>query len=394
MKILYNISIWLYVFIINIVSLSNSKAKLWTKGRKNIFNQLKKSLYNYKNIVWFHCASLGEFEQIKIILINYKKKYPNHKILLTFFSPSGYENKKNTQVSDWIFYLPADTKENAKKFIQIVKPIKAIFVKYEFWFNYMHELKTSNIPLYSIATIFRKDQLFFKYKWWGNQLKNVTHFFVQDQNSANLLKKIGVNESTVVGDTRFDSVFYNSKNLIKNSLIEQFCKNKRTIICGSTWPKDETILIKYIKNHPHNNYIIAPHEMHYISNLKKATNGLLYSEANTQNILEKNILIINTIGILSNIYQYGDISYIGGGFEKGIHNILEAITFGLPVVFGPKYHKSNEAKEYINKKGAITISNYSGLISAFKNFENFDNSIAHKFIKQNTGATKKIINLL
>tara|TARA_B100000214_G_scaffold371707_1_gene348578 strand:+ start:4661 stop:5845 length:1185 start_codon:yes stop_codon:yes gene_type:complete len=394
MDILYNISIWLYVLLINATSLFNSKAKLWKKGRKNIFNQLQKTLQNDKKIVWFHCASLGEFEQIKTILIDYKVKYPHHKILLTFFSSSGYESKKNTPLCDWVFYLPADTKSNAKKFIQIVKPIKAIFVKYEFWFNYMHELKQLGIPLYSISSVFRKNQLFFINKWWGKQLKNVYHFFVQDENSANLLNKIGINKFTVVGDTRFDCVFYNSKNLTKNSLIEQFCKNKRTIICGSTWPKDETILIKYIKNHPNNNYIIAPHEMYYISKLKKRTNGLLYSEANTKNILKKNILIINTIGILSNIYQYGHIAYIGGGFEKGIHNILEAITFGLPVVFGPKYHKFNEAKEYIHKKGAITISNYSDLISAFKSFENFDNSIAHKFIKKNTGATKKIINLL
>ena len=394
MNILYNISIWIYVFIINKMSLFNSKAKLWKNGRKNIFNQLRNRLLNDKNIAWFHCASLGEFEQIKTILIDYKSKYPHHKILLTFFSPSGYESKKNTQLCDWIFYLPADTKSNAKKFIQVVKPIKAIFVKYEFWFNYMHELKKSNIPLYSISSIFRKNQLFFKYKWWGKQLKNVNHFFVQDENSAYLLKKIGIKQSTVVGDTRFDSVFYNSKNLKQDSLIEKFCKNKKTIICGSTWPKDEALLIKYIQNHPQNNYIIAPHEMHYVSKLKKRTNGLLYSEANTQNILKNNVLIVNTIGILSNIYQYGHISYIGGGFEKGIHNILEAITFGLPVIFGPKYHKFNEAKEYINQKGAITISNYSDLISAFKRFENFDNSIAHKFIKQNTGATKTIINLL
>ena len=394
MSILYNISIWIYVIAARISALFNNKAKLWCKGRKHIFKQLSEAIKEEQNIVWFHCASLGEFEQGKPIIETYKQKYPTHKILLTFFSPSGYEIRKNYKGADWVFYLPADTKANAKRFISIVKPKKAVFVKYEFWFNYITELKKQNIPFYSVSAVFRKEQAFFKYKWFAKQLNNVSHFFVQDNNSKELLKNLSFSNCTISGDTRFDSVVSNTQNAISIPLIEKFSENKTTIICGSTWPKDEALLAKYIKENPNYNYIIAPHELQHISALQKQTNALLFSKANNTNISNSNVLIIDSIGILSNIYQYGNTAYIGGGFGIGIHNILEAVAFGLPVIFGPNYQKFNEATELINKKGAISISNYKELTSAVDFFSTFDKSIATEYIQENSGATDTILNQL
>ena len=394
MHLIYNISIWLYVVTIRIASLYNLKAKKWVKGRENIFSELEAVVKNQKNIVWFHCASLGEFEQGKPIIETYKLNHPAHQILLTFFSASGFEIKKNTALANWVFYLPADTTSNAKKFINLVNPIKVVFIKYEFWFNYMSQLKKQNIPFYSVSTIFREGQVFFKYQWFAKQLKNVTHFFVQDEKSAELLNSIGFSNFTISGDTRFDSVVANTKNPTKIALVELFSKNKKTIICGSTWAKDDIILIQYIKNHPENNYVIAPHELDNISNLQKQSNGLLYSNANEKNIFTTNVLIIDSIGLLATIYQYGNLAYIGGGFGSGIHNILEAASFGLAVIFGPNYQKFNEAISLINKKGAISISNYEELSSAIDIYNTFDQSIALNYIKENSGATNKILGLI
>jgi len=392
MKILYTISIQLYVIAIRIACLFNTKAKLWIKGRKAIFQKLAEATKEDQDIVWFHCASLGEFEQGKPIFESYKIKHPTHKILLTFFSPSGYEIRKNYDGVDWVFYLPADTKKNAKQFISIVNPIKVIFIKYEFWFNYMAELNKKNIPFYSVSSIFRKEQSFFKYDWFAKQLKNVSHFFVQDHNSKELLKKIGFSNCTVAGDTRFDSVITNTQNAICIPLIEQFSENKTTIICGSTWPKDEVLLAKYVEENPNYNFIIAPHEMQYITVLKNQTNALLFSKANSTNIRNSNVLIIDSIGILSNIYKYGNLAYIGGGFGSGIHNILEAVTFGLPIVFGPNYQKFKEANELIELEGAKSISNYSELETTILSFSDFDSSVSKNYIKNNAGATDIILS--
>ena len=394
MGVLYNISAYLFLVAIHFATLFNAKARLWVKGRKSIFKKLEQTLSNTENIVWFHCASLGEFEQGKPIIKAYKQKHPTHKILLTFFSPSGYEIRKNTPLADFIFYLPSDTKANAKRFIQLVNPIKVIFIKYEFWFNYMAECKKQNIPFYSVSSIFRKEQAFFKYKWFTKQLSNVTHFFVQNKISADLLKSIGFSNTTISGDSRFDSVLETTKNPKQFPLIEDFCKCKPTIICGSTWPKDEILLAKYIKENPQYNYIIAPHELHYISKLQKQTNALLFSKSTEQNIFTSNVLIIDSIGILSHIYSYGSIAYIGGGFDSGIHNILEAVTFGLPVIFGPNYKKFNEANELIALGGVVSIANYQELNLAIKHYNIFDSTISTNYIKNHSGATKIILETL
>ena len=392
MQFLYNISILFYVLGIRIASLLNSKAKLWIKGRNNIFQKLKTATENQNNIVWFHCASLGEFEQGRPIMEGYKHKYPTHKILLTFFSPSGFEIQKNYNGADWVFYLPADTPSNAKRFIEIVKPIKAIFVKYEFWLNYMTELKRTNIPFYSVSAIFRKEQVFFKYKWFAKQLNNVSHFFVQDKTSSELLKSIGYNNSTISGDTRFDRVKTNASSAKGIPLVNEFCKQKPTIICGSTWPKDEQLIANFIKENQQYNYIIAPHELLKIQQLQKWTNGLLFSDANKQNIHNSNVLIIDSIGLLSSIYKYGTISYIGGGFGKGIHNILEPAAFDTPIIFGPHYNKFNEAKDLIEIGGAKSIKNFNELQEAFSYFfSNYQKNICKNYIMQKCGSTKLVI---
>ena len=392
MQFLYNISIRFYILAIRIASLFRPKAKLWIKGRKSIFQKLKAATENQNNIVLFHCASLGEFEQGRPIMEGYKHKYPTHKILLTFFSPSGFEIQKNYNGADWVFYLPADTPSNAKQFIEIVKPIKAIFVKYEFWLNYMTELKRTNIPFYSVSAIFRKEQVFFKYKWFAKQLNNVSHFFVQDKTSSELLKSIGYNNTTISGDTRFDRVKINASSAKEIPLVTEFCKQKPTIICGSTWPKDEQLIANFIKENQQYNYIIAPHELSKVQQLQKRTNSLLFSDANEQNIHDSNVLIIDSIGLLASIYKYGTISYIGGGFGKGIHNILEPAAFDTPIIFGPHYNKFNEAKDLIEIGGAKSIKNFNELQEAFSYFfSNYQKNICKNYIMQKCGSTKLVI---
>ena len=344
MNIAYNICIQFYYCIIYLTSIFSNKSKLWIKGRRNIFSDLEK-LRDEKNIVWFHCSSLGEFEQGRSVIELYKQKKPNHKLLLTFFSPSGFEACKNYKVVDWVFYLPLDTKFNAKNFVEIINPIKVIFIKYDFWFNYISEVYNKGISLYFISSIFRKDQIFLKFYWLAKQLKKVTHFFVQDDISRALLRSIGINNVTVSGDSRFDTVIKRSNSSKGNFVISDLVKGLPTIIFGSTWSKDEDIISRFIKNNSQYNYIIAPHEIENdkIISLQKKTGALLYSRLEKNSIKSSNIIIIDNIGLLSSIYQYADIAYVGGGFGKGIHNILEPASYGLPIIFGPNYFKFKEA---------------------------------------------------
>ena len=390
MRILYNISIYIYLIGIYITSFFNIKAKLWINGRKNLFKKLEENFINTDNVVWFHCASLGEFQQAKPIIKEYKLKYPHHNILLTFFSPSGYTNYKEYEEVKWMFYMPIDTLFNATNFIKTVKPKKAIFIKSEFWFNYISVCKQNNIPFYCVNTTIRKDHIFCKFKWFSIQLRNVDRFFVRDKKSEKSLRKIGCANITISGDSKFDSVILRED--VDIPLIKEFSKDKKSIIFGSTWPKDESLILNFIKQNNHYKYIIAPHEINNIASIKNQTNGILYSEINSEKILKNNTIIIDNIGTLSSIYKYGDIAYIGGGFGKGIHNILEAVTYGLPVIFGPKYNNSIEAKELIKNKGAISISNYKELQAAIKIFTNFNTNINTSYVKKNVGATKTIID--
>lgn len=401
MNLLYNLGIFFYGFGIRIASLFNIKAKIWLKGRKNIFNIISDKIKDeIRPKIWIHCSSLGEFEQGRPIIEFIHSQITEYCIVLTFFSPSGFEIRKNYQDADYIFYLPLDTSSNAKKFVKYINPRIAIFVKYEFWINYLMELKKQNVYLVLMSAVFRPNQLFFKSygTFYKRAIFAFNKIFVQDEESVELLKNIGYMTGEKSGDTRFDRVSHLAKNTQQFPLIKKFIDNKKTVIAGSTWSKDEELLSSYFnKDEKQIKLIIAPHEIHkkHIEQIILRFNNsiILYSELNEDIDLSKyKILIIDTIGILGSIYQYGSIAYIGGGFGKGIHNILEAATYGLPVIFGPNYHKFYEAKMLIKKGGAFTLNNQVEFDKTLENLlENNtqikeSGSIAKKFVYENKGA--------
>jgi 3-deoxy-D-manno-octulosonic-acid transferase len=399
----YQISIHIYFLAVKIASFFNPKAKQWTIGRKGIFDELKKNIVPKEKIFWFHCASLGEFEQGKPIIDALKRTDAANKILITFFSPSGYELRKNYENADYVFYLPLDTPKNAKQFIKIVKPHQAFFIKYEFWYNYLFELHQNKIPTYLISGVFRKDQPFFK--WYGTlHIKMLTyfkHFFVQNSTSEKLLNELGFDNTTVTGDTRIDRVFENSLNPAPVSLIKSFKNNKKIIVVGSSWQKEEEIIAEYILSSKKDyKYIIAPHDISksHIKNIEKllSTDYIKYSEANSKNVTKTKILLIDNIGILSNIYQYTDIAFIGGGFTGALHNVLEPASFGNVLLFGPKHNKFHEAEELIQQRAAYEIKDADDLLAVINHLElegqlTKNQHAASNYIKNGKGATQLIL---
>ena len=408
MFILYNIFIWLYYSAIYFASLINPKAKLWIEGRKGVLSKLKKQIKKEDKIIWIHCASLGEFEQGRPIIEKIKSTTTEVKILLTFFSPSGFEVRKNYDKADFIYYLPIDSPQNAKQFIDIVNPQYAIFIKYEFWFNYINQLYKNTIPIYLVSAIFRNNQYFFKpyAKWARKQLKKISFFFVQNEESKKLLDSIEVRNSIITGDTRFDRVFDIAQNTIKYPIVDTFKQNKKILIVGSAWQMEEELISKMVNESEFDiKYIIAPHNINKdeIDNFIKSINKFIvikFSEATLENVVDAKVLVIDGIGFLFNLYQYGDIALIGGGFGKSIHNVLEPATFGMPVLFGPKHDKFEEAKELIRLKGAFCINNYdefkSIIENLLKNNSELDekSNICKNFVFDNKGATDIIIKHL
>lgn len=398
---IYNIGIGLYGFLLRIVALFNPKAKLFVDGRKNIWEQIKTKINPNDNPIWFHFASLGEFEQGRPVLETLKTNNSEQKIIVTFFSPSGYEIRKNYALAD-VFYLPLDTASNAKKFMELVNPKQAIFTKYEFWFHYFRVMHQKQIPLYLISGIFRPNQTFFK--WYGgfyrNMLKYVSHFFVQNEESVSLLKRIGIDQVSLGGDTRFDRVYENAQHPKKLELIEQFCGTDQVFIAGSTWLPDEKLLISLTEKYPDWKFIIAPHEIgqSHIQEIEglfpKAVKFSVFSSQSSEK--PSQILIIDNIGMLSSLYQYANAAYIGGGFGVGIHNTLEAAAFGLPVIFGPKFDKFQEAKDLIAIGAAKSISNENELISAFEDFKANENAsaAAKNYVEKKKGATEMILKAI
>lgn len=399
----YELGIRTYKTAIHAASLFNPKAKLWVKGRINIFNFLKKNISPEDKIIWVHAASLGEFEQGRPIIEAIKEQHKEYKILLTFFSPSGYEVRKNYSLADIVCYLPIDTLTNAQKFIDIVKPKKAFFIKYEFWKNYLKILHKKTIPVYLVSGIFRKDQLFFKApaKSYRKILGYFEHFFIQNQISADLLKSININNYTVCGDTRFDRVIDIAKNAKVFPKIAEFTDKNKVIVAGSSWEKDEEILIDYINSKQDIKLIIAPHEIKE-QNLVRLENSfnkfvVRYSKLKEVNPKEYSVLIIDNIGMLSALYRYGQLAYIGGGFGSGIHNILEAAVYGLPVLFGPKYQKFDEAKELIKLGGAYSFETKeefkieTDLFFSDKNHLDKKSKISKQFVETGAGAVDTII---
>jgi len=408
MIFLYKTAIFLYLLIAHIVSPFNKKACLFVKGRKNWRKKLAEKVNKNERYIWFHCASLGEFEQGRPLIEEIKKQFPERKIALTFFSPSGYEIRKNYDLADIVAYLPLDTKRNARDFISLLNPEKVFFVKYEFWYFYISELKKREIPLFVISAIFRKNQQFFKNTPWGKLYRTILfqfeHIFVQDETSAQLLKSVGVTNYTVSGDTRFDRVATIARNSKNMPIVEKFRGNAPLLVAGSTWKPDEELLSEYINNNKHTKFIIAPHEVSEtnINRLLKMLKvpAIRFSQIENAEPAHFKVLVIDSIGLLSSLYRYGNVAYIGGGFGVGIHNILEAATFGLPVIFGPNYSKFKEALDLIALGGAFSISDFNQLetITDALLFDNETRKKASetclKYVAENVGSTTLIIKKL
>ncbi|MFI5219570.1 MAG: 3-deoxy-D-manno-octulosonic acid transferase [Bacteroidia bacterium] len=411
MKWLYFLGIKIYGATIYCASFFNPKARLWINGRKNIFLRLSEALEGKKEKrIWFHCSSLGEFEQGKPVMEAIRQEYSGYKIILTFYSPSGYEIRKNDAVVDYVFYLPTDGKHSACKFIKIVNPKIVFFVKNDFWYYYIKELKEQKIPLYVLSARFRPSQVYFLPpvlggKFFQKMLRRVAHFFVQDQQSLELLYKHSIPQVTVSGDTRFDRVFHNSLQVASFPEIEKFCNSKKIFIAGSTWPADEKIIIELINQQTDEfKFIIAPHEInqHQIDNLVQniSKKTLRYSELTNENADQVQVLVIDSVGILASLYRYAHVAYVGGAFGKGLHNILEAVVFGLPVFFGKNYHLFPEAVELVKNKTAFSISFQGELQSKldelFSDPQAFERiKKANKnYIEKNKGATSIVMNYL
>lgn len=394
---------------LKIAALFNKKIKLFIDGRKHTFFKLQQEIGKTDEVIWMHCASLGEFEQGRPIIEKIKLKFPTKKVVLTFFSPSGYEVRKNYENADVVCYLPLDSAQNAKRFLEIVHPSLAIFVKYEFWPNLLKELKISNIETLLISGIFRKNQLFFKGYggWMRKSLTTFSHFFVQDENSKQLLCNINFNNVTVSGDTRFDRVFEITQQNNRLPFIEEFINEKYTVVAGSTWKEDETMLVDYINNCASENekFIMAPHNINAkdIADLKNSISKkvVLFSEKDIKNLSDYQVFIIDTVGILTKIYSYADLAYVGGGFTKtGVHNVLEPATFGIPILIGPNYHKFNEARDLVKNKACFVIDDSKELSLQLDQFFQFEKNrlkageSAQKYVVDKTGATAKILNYL
>jgi len=416
-KFLYNIFLALYSSGVRIASLWNPKAAKWVKGRKDIFSRIDaQRLTNNGQLVWMHCASLGEFEQGRPLLEELKIKEPDCKIVLSFFSPSGYEVMKDYKGADHIFYLPMDSPANAKRFIDAISPSLVLWVKYEYWFYYLNELKQRNIPTLLVSGIFRKNQPFFK--WYGGIWKKMlgafTHFFVQNAASKELLAAIGFNENvTINGDTRFDRVLEIADKFKPVPMITEFCGSSKVIVAGSTWEEDEIELLHFVKVHPEIKFIIAPHEIDeenlkdvkrefpnsvFYSELIKTTGDRPGAESGGQTT---NVLIIDNIGMLSSLYKYATITYVGGGFgDDGVHNVLEAAVYGKPVIFGPVYERYDEAIGLVDEEGAISVGGLIKLEEVLNRLLNDEKErerrgeAAGKYVYSNGGASGKIIQFI
>lgn len=398
----YNLAIYLFSALLWPVSLFNKKADTLRRGRRGLVERMEKDFASLPECqtLWMHCASLGEFEQGRTVIEAFKALEPTSRIVVTFFSPSGYEVRHNYSGADYIYYLPADTPCNARRVVRAIKPNIAIFVKYEYWHNYLKQLQNKGAQIYVISAIFRENMVFFK-PWGGffrAMLRRFTHLYVQNSQSIELLAAIGIQNVTVAGDTRFDRVAQITAAAPKLPIVEAFAKGQQVMVCGSTWPDDEKLLAKLITNHPETRFIIAPHQINE-NNIRTLLSALpqrtaaLYTQTDERQVVNTNLLIINCIGILSGVYRYGQIAYIGGGFGAGIHNILEAATWGMPIIFGPRYQKFAEAVDLVNLGGAASIASEEELQTAYNLMQNNLNNISQvtkKYVETRCGATEII----
>ncbi|WP_317128272.1 3-deoxy-D-manno-octulosonic acid transferase [Zeaxanthinibacter enoshimensis] len=389
------------------MSFFNPKIRLFVEGRNKTFDTLRRSIADEDKIIWVHTASLGEYEQGLPILKELRSKYPGQKILLTFFSPSGYEIKKDNAEADAVVYMPMDTRSNVKQFLQLAHPSLVIFIKYEIWPNFLDALGKCNIPTLLVSAIFNEKQVFFK--WYGKFMKqaleNFTHIFVQDKTSLQLLEQIGISSASVSGDTRFDRVNEILERENQLGFMESFKGNQLCVVAGSTWPEDETIITGFINTSKgKEKFVIAPHKMNpkslekLVSSIDKKT--VLYSELASKNIADFEVLIIDTIGLLTKVYSYADIAYVGGGFATGLHNTLEPAVFGIPVIIGPQYDSFKEAKELVELQGISVIrdgeqfSETLEALFAHPEKRQQQGAVNHRYIRSNQGATATVINYI
>ena len=401
MRGLYTIGIWFYGLGIRVAALFNEKARQWVRGRKGLFAELERTFAGKSDPVWIHCASLGEYEQAKPLVEKIKQEQPDTQILVTFFSPSGYTQAVKKPLADYNFYLPLDLPDNAKKFLDIVQPASAIFVKYEFWYNFMQQLHQKAIPFYYISAIFRENQHFFKTsgRWFAKQLQQASHFFVQTEKSKELLDGIGIKQVTVCGDTRFDRVKAIAAQVQPFDFMETFRGDKKVIVAGSTWGPDEQLLAQLLQHFPDYKLVVAPHEINRTPEVKQtfaAYKTALYSSKEENDLANCQVLIIDTIGILSRLYQYSTVSYIGGAFKTGLHNILEAAVYGKPLFFGPHYDHFNEAVNLVAQKGAFSVNSSEEMKDIMTKFEQNPEyyaqtcNICQEYVAQNSGAVNII----
>lgn len=407
---MYNIIMYIIQLGVAIGSIFNDKLRKMWQGERDAVQTLRKKVEPDADYIWFHAASLGEFEQGRPLMEQIKKSYPQYKILLTFFSPSGYEVRKNYEGADIITYLPIDTVGNARQFLRTVRPVMAFFIKYEFWYNYLHILQYRGIPAYSVSSIFRPDQVFFKWygRGYGRVLKCFTRFFVQNEESKKLLESIGIHDTMVVGDTRFDRVLQIKEASKQLPIVERFVKGtpdepQKVFVAGSSWQPDEEIFLKYFNNHRDWKLIVAPHvigedHLKFIFSLIKDKKVVRYTQATEDNVADADVLIIDCFGLLSSVYHYGDIAYVGGGFGVGIHNVLEAAVWGMPVLFGPNNKHFAEAQGLLQSGGGIEIEDYetfSLIMSQLSDDSAYYGTCGQEagaFVQSLAGATKKVLS--
>lgn len=399
MNLVYTLSVRFYGFILWIAQFFDPKAKSWVLGRKNFWERLP--VMENQEVYWFHCASLGEFDQGLPLMNQLKNSNPSLFLLVTFFSPSGFENYQKRQNSaDFVCYLPLDTKANAQKFINHFKPKRVFFIKYEFWTNYILAAKSSKAKIYSISALFRADHRFFK--WYGNQfretLRQIDYFFVQNQDSLDLLKSIGIHRAMLTGDTRFDRVLENKENVQPDLILDHFTKKSKVFVVGSSWPEDEDLLRQLILTSKHP-VIIAPHNIseNHLGDIEKKFENKIIRYSNYNQYANENILLLDSIGKLANAYSYGKIAYVGGGFSGNLHNILEPAVFGLPVIFGPKHKRFPEAQTFINAGVGFSVSNENELKTAFENALQKQQALKSKteeLVQSSIGATQRVIEFL
>ena len=403
---LYNLAIYVYQFAVKLAALFSSKPAKMVKGHREVFGILREKIDRNERYIWFHAASLGEFEQGRPLIERIRKEHPEYKILQTFFSPSGYEVRKNYEGADVVCYLPFDTPGNVEQFIELANPCMAFFIKYEFWQNYLNVLRKKGVPAYSVSSIFRPNQIFFR--WYGQSyrtvLKTFAHLYVQNEISKQLLAGIGIHNVTVVGDTRFDRVLDIHAAAKQLPIVEKFKGNSITFVAGSSWGPDEDIFIQYFNEHPEVKLVVAPHVVSD-SHLKEIESKfhrvcVRYTQATEDDVKQADCLIIDCYGLLSSIYRYGEISYVGGGFGVGIHNVLEAAVYGIPVIFGPNNKKFREAQHLLKNQGGFEISSYEDfeqLMNRFltdKAYLQLSGKAAGDYVKNNSGALDKIMKTL